>query len=460
MFYILDKNTSQAKSVRITIALFLAAIMGRGAPSDLSQTILIIQSLLEEGKLPAASLLINSALEQHPNDGGLLNLRGVVHAQEHELQKARKDFASAVRLAPDLIAAWQNLARACQMEAERDSSAATCAVEAWQRVLRWMPNDNEAHRSLALFYEKEGNFSGSLKELEKLPAEDVSKPDLQQLAAAYEQTGRLTEARLTLERVAALEPRNTSHLLELARLADEGKDYEGALGYLAHARDLAPADAQIHYLFAMIATKMELPIEARHSLERALALQPENPAYNYAMGFVILSTRDAATAAQYFKKFVEAKPQEVQGHYALGIACFASGDDAHSKEEMLRAKDNPKTAGGAEYFLGRIARREDHVGEAVLHLQRSIGLLPNFSEPHTELARIWMSEGKLPEAQTELERALHLDSRSFQANEQLLVLYKRTHDQRAVRQAEVVKKLDEDRSRRAELMLRTIEVRP
>jgi hypothetical protein len=40
------------------------------------------------------------------------------------------------------------------------------------------------------------------------------------------------------------------------------------------------------------------------------------------------------------------------------------------------------------------------------------------------------------------------------------VLYKRTHDPRAEKQAELLKKLDEDRSKRAELMLRTIEVRP
>ena len=48
----------------------------------------------------------------------------------------------------------------------------------------------------------------------------------------------------------------------------------------------------------------------------------------------------------------------------------------------------------------------------------------------------------------------------FSANEQLLALYKRTHDSRAAEQAQLLKKLDEDRSKRAELMLRTIEFRP
>jgi hypothetical protein len=71
-----------------------------------------------------------------------------------------------------------------------------------------------------------------------------------------------------------------------------------------------------------------------------------------------------------------------------------------------------------------------------------------------------MLEDRDKEAQEELDRALKLDPTSFQANERLLVLYRRTHDPRADTQAAVLKKLDQERSKRADLMLRTIEVRP
>jgi tetratricopeptide (TPR) repeat protein len=288
----------------------------------------------------------------------------------------------------------------------------------------------------------------------------ASLANLRQLAVAYERLQRPSDARKTLERVAVLDPTNTADLLELARLADASKDYEGALGYLAHARDLAPENPRIHFLFAMTAVKMNLPVEARKSLERALALDPENPGYNYAMGSVILTTRDAATASSYFQKFVKAEPTDSQGHYALGIAYFASGDYDKTKEEMRRLTNDPKIAAGAEYFLGRIARVEGELDDATRHLRKSIELKASFSEPHTELARVYMQRGSLEEARAELDRALQLDPSSFQGNNELLVLYRRTHDPRAEKQAELLKKLDEDRSKRAELMLRTIEVRP
>lgn len=497
---------------------------------DVERDIMAIQDTLQAGDLSAASRLIDSALRRYPGQGGLLNLRGIVHARTSELPEARRDFAEAVRQAPELVPGWQNLARACQqLSTEQDKSAIACALDAWQHVARLKPGDEEALSALALLEQQSGKFAESLRSVEKLdnaPAKSTSLqlircadlaalgrmadantearqiaaredfteadflsvenafnpprsdpavitlieglrnrnaaglPSLRRLAIAYEQTGRPADARKTLEQVAILDPRNTAHLLELARLAEHSKDFEGAVGYLAHARDLEPNNPQIHFLFAMVASEMELPIEARASLERALKLDPDNPAYNYAMGFVILSTRDASTATSYFQKFVNAKPLEVKGHYALGVASFASGDYARARQEMQIVKSDSRTAGGAEYFLGRIARQDENLDEAAEHLRKSIRLMPDFAESHTELARVLMLRGELAAAHTELDRALAVDPRSFQANTQLLVVYRRTHDARAEKQAQLVKDLDEDRSKRAELMLRTIEARP
>ncbi len=520
--------TAFRKFVKLSILLFAAAVCAR-AHLDTVQALLSIQNAIQAGDLAAASSLIDQAMQQNPNEGGLFNLRGIVHARRDELPGARRDFEEAVRLAPTLTPSWQNLARACQLEAGKDATAIACAIEAWQHVGRLQPADPEAHRSLALLYEQQNEYNPSLREFAKLPSEqrsqspnlliecadyaalgrsveagkaalqlgrraDFAEADfaavqnafespktaaavvalvegldsrqaaglvsLQKLAIAYEQLSRPRDARKILERLATLDTKNTAHLLELARIADKGGDHEGALGYLAHARDLAPGDAQIHFLFAMIATELDLPIEARESLKRSLAIEPDNATYNYAMGYVILSTRDAATAAGYFENFVRARPAEVKGHYALGIAYFASGDYVKAKSEMQRVENDSKTAGGAAYFLGRIARLEDHFDAAARYLRKSSELMPAFAESHTELGRVRLVEGNISEAQAELERAVQLDPRSFQGNMQLLALYRREHDPRAEQQAEIVKKLDEERSRRAELMLRTVEVRP
>lgn len=416
-----------AHNRRVNPRKFIAALLflALGLRGD----VLAIQRALEAGELDRASQLVGDAIKREPRNGGLFNLRGIIHARRDEIALARKDFGTAARLSPELTPAWQNLARACDQADEL-----TCATDAWQQVLRTRPNDEEARHSLAA--------------------------DLRRLIISYERSDRSADALRTLERLSKLEPNNVADLLEMARLAERRKNYREALGYLAHARDIEPANARIHFLFGLIAGEMDLAGEAKISLEKALSIDPENPDYNYALGVVTLKTRTAGGATTYFQKFLVAKPADPNGHYALGLAYFAAGDYDSAKEQMLIAGRDVKFSGASDYYLGRIARIEGQFEEAAKRLRQAAERLPAFSESHTELARLALQQRDLENARSELSKAIHLAPESFQANEQLLVLYRRTKDPRAEKQADVLKKLDEERSRRAELMLRSIEVRP
>src|SRR5579885_2277093 len=113
-------NTRGFVWVLLAVCAPLACGQGSSAPE---QTVLSIQETIESGRLADALGQLSSALASYPNDGGLLNLRGVVHAQQNELAEARTDFEQAVKLAPDLIPAWRNLARACQSDSLCASNA-------------------------------------------------------------------------------------------------------------------------------------------------------------------------------------------------------------------------------------------------------------------------------------------------------------------------------------------------
>jgi tetratricopeptide (TPR) repeat protein len=513
----------------LSAALLCAVPFLWGQNPDIERTTESIQAAIQNGDQKDASRQLDEALARYPREAGFFNLRGVLHAQRSELADARADFQRAVNLAPGLTPAWQNLARACQLTTDRDSSATSCAVRAWQNVLRLRPADPEAHTSLATLYEWQGKFTESLREIEKLPLGEASRStllalrcadlaglhqtqeaeelaqrvartpgfseadvtaifpvlesnksaavvatlvealdaqkgasaaSLRQLAIAYEQLNRLPDARKTLERVAALEPTNPQHLYELSRIAYLSHDLEGCLGYLAHIRDLTPNDPRVHFLFGLVTDKLDLPMEARKSLEKALSLDPQNPDYNYATGGVLLGSGNSGGAVPYFVKYVAARPQDPRGHFALGVAYFASGDYDSCRTEMLGLSKDPKAEGGATYFLGRVARLNGNYDEAVAYIERSLKLLPSFAESYTELGRIRMRQDQIEPARTAIEHALALDPDSFQANTALLALYQRTHDSRSQEQAVRLRNLDDRRSKRLELMLRSIEVKP
>jgi tetratricopeptide (TPR) repeat protein len=127
---------------------------------------------------------------------------------------------------------------------------------------------------------------------------------------------------------------------------------------------------------------------------------------------------------------------------------------------MLGLGKDPKTEAGAAYFLGRVARLEEKYDEAAAYIERSLKLLPSFAESYTELSRIRMRQNQVEQARVAIEHALALAPDSFQANTALLALYQRTHDPRAQDQAIRLRNLDEQQSRRLELMMRSIEVKP
>jgi tetratricopeptide (TPR) repeat protein len=127
---------------------------------------------------------------------------------------------------------------------------------------------------------------------------------------------------------------------------------------------------------------------------------------------------------------------------------------------MLVLSKDPKAEAGATYFLGRVARVQGNYDEALAYIERSLKLLPSFAESYTELGRIRMRQDQIEPARSAIEHALALDPDSFQANTALLALYQRTHDPRAQDQAVRLRSLDDQRSKRLELMLRSIEMKP
>jgi tetratricopeptide (TPR) repeat protein len=512
---------------------------GSGASSVASSAASVdaIQEFIQAGKLLEAQRLVSEALSLRPNDAGLLNLLGVIHARRNELAEARKDFERAVALAPALTPAWQNLARSCQLAPAQEDPGSRCAMAAWQHVLAVKPDDPEARFSLAALYRQAGRHADSLSELARLSKDEAARPPalalrcadlaalnrlpeaaeaarrlagaaefseadvqpilpalatgggganlnrlrasvvvtlvealdtrgaaspetLRRLVIAYEQTNRLSDARRTLERLAAADPANPRHLFELARIAYLMHDLDGALGYLGHARDLNPADGQVHFLFGMILVELRLPIDARKSLEKALALDPHNPDYNHAMGSIILNARDPASAIPYFQAYIAARPRDPRGHFALGVAYFAADDYENCRGEMEMAGKDPKTGTGAAYFLGRVARIKENFDEAAVFLERAIRQAPSFAEAYAELARVRMRQGRPNDAKAAIGRALSLSPDSFQVNSTLLTMYQREHDPRAQEQAAKLKTLDEERGRAMELMLRSVEVKP
>lgn len=282
---------------------------------------------------------------------------------------------------------------------------------------------------------------------------------LYSLASIYKRQGRLGEARDAFLRTTAFKPDTVPVLIELARIAEKQKDFQGSLSYLAHARDLDPDNGAIHFFFGMVCIEMNLIEEAYRSLKQAVKLDPENAYYNYAMGVAAEQKTFYPEAVEHFRKYNELKPDDNRGRLALGIAHFYNRDRESARKEFDHAAQYSETAAGANYFLARMASQEGDLDQAVERIQKTLQRVPDFAGAYAELGNIHLKRNEYEEAENILKRAVTLDKDNYRANLYLVMLYTRMRDPRAKEQTRVFEEVKKKRTAETKEFYRLIEVR-
>lgn len=255
------------------------------------------------------------------------------------------------------------------------------------------------------------------------------------LGLAQEGEGKLDAARATLESAFVKSDSSVEILVDLTRVANAAKDYQGALGYLAHARDLEPKNASFAYEFGVLSLRLSLLGESRKAMAEAVQLDPDNPDYNFGMGIVSSFSQDATQGLPFLKKYHALRPSDPAATLAIGTTYFRakSFDDAISW--LKQAALDKTTAADAHYYLGRIARVEGHLDDAKQELQKAIILSPDRPDILAELGQVSIASHQYPDAQSYLDRAVALEPENYAANFGLLQLYARTGDARREQQS-------------------------
>jgi tetratricopeptide (TPR) repeat protein len=335
------------------------------------------------------------------------------------------------------------------------------AQEAAQRLAESTDLNEADVLSVIPVLAKHGAQAVAVQLLQTLDRRGLASPNtLLQLGIIYGQEGKLTEARETLLKAAEPNPDSVPILLELARVAEKQKDFEGALSYLAHARVLEPQRAAIHFFFGVVCSEMNLIEEAYRSLRQAVTLNPENPYYNYAMGVAAEQKGQHREAVKYFRTYCELKPEDIRGKLALGTAYFYGHEPELARQELMETAKRPETAAASHYLLGRLASQEGNLTEAHQEIEQSLRLAPDFAGAYAELGYLHLKQKEYQKAEQALTKALALEPENYQATLYLTMLYARTRDPRAAAQNQAFEELKKKKAEKVKEFYRIIEVRP
>jgi tetratricopeptide (TPR) repeat protein len=288
----------------------------------------------------------------------------------------------------------------------------------------------------------------------------LSADGLRILGLAQEGEGKLEIARKTLERAFTQSNSSVPILVDLTRVAKASKDYQGALGYLAHARDLQPNDAGFAYEFGVLSLRLGLLGESRKAMGEAVKLSPDNPEYNFGMGTVSSFAQDATQGLPYLQKYHALRPSDPTALLAIGTTYFRARNFDSASIWLKQAVAHDTTAADAHYYLGRIARAVGRLDDAKHELEQANTLTPDRPDVLGELGQVFIASHEYREAQTYLDRAVTLDPENYGANFGLLQLYARTGDPRREEQSKRFDQIKSNDEQHYQEMMRIINVRP
>jgi tetratricopeptide (TPR) repeat protein len=204
--------------------------------------------------------------------------------------------------------------------------------------------------------------------------------------------------------------------------------------------------------------KLGLLEEARKAMGEAVKLAPDNAEYNFGMGTVSSFGQDPAEALPYLEKYHALRQDDASGILALGTTYFRAKDIQAASTWLKQAVNNPSTAADAHYYLGRIARQEGQLDEAIAQLSESTRLKPDRPAVLAELGQVYTQMKKYRDAEKQLDRAIALEANNYAANFGLLQLYARTGDSRREEQSKRFDAIKQENEEQLRDTMRVIEV--
>ena len=263
------------------------------------------------------------------------------------------------------------------------------------------------HRAVTLGYPETQlePLSGALAQA----VDDPRELQLHRLGVALLEIGERQLAAEAFDRAVRSNPAYAEPLAYLAytqALLDQP-----SLGAMQQALSLAPESARVHALAGLTWREIGRPAEARADLERALALDPSNPALAVEIASTHRAERQLISAEAWMREAVKLSQGDLTFRRLLAEFYVDEGyrvGDQGLPLLMTLAEQAPGDAeiraalGWAHFLVGDVEAAFTHVDEALQLDENSV-------RANAHKAALLDSQGRLDEAAVYYRRALELD---------------------------------------------------
>jgi tetratricopeptide (TPR) repeat protein len=426
-----------------------------------------VASALRNREFQKALELLGPALQRSPGNAQLWAMQGAAYSGERHTKEALASFRNALRISPDYLPALQG---AIQIEYEAGDAA---AIPLLQRVLHLRPTDATSHGMLAVLEYQQGNCAAAVAHFEeagtlfdsktsalhayaiclvKLKQPDKAARVLQRalflnpddrrerrlLASVQLMAHQSQDALITLGPL--LEGSNEEvETLELAATAyEENKDTPQAVTTLRQAILLDQKNVNLYVDFANISSAHDSFQVGIDVVSDGIGQLPRAVPLYLARGVLYVQLAQYDKAEADFETAHTLDPRQSLSSAAQGLLAVQE-DDVNRALATVRAKlaQRPKDAPLLYLQADFLSQKGVEPGTPEFQLamhsaKEAVALQPTLSGARTVLAKLYLQEGKYPEAIEQCRKALERDPKNQTALYHLIQALRKAEDKREI----------------------------
>jgi tetratricopeptide (TPR) repeat protein len=326
-----------------------------------------------------------AALAIRPNVAAAHNNLGVCFLELDRLDEALSTLNEAVRLDPEYALPHTNLASVWLRKKEYDK-----AIEAARESIRLYP-EARSWTNLA-----QGLLNNrKLDEAKQAAAEALKlSPDLVNahftLGMIYDEEGDYAKAVESYRRVVELDPNNPKIKEYLGRahyhLANDLKNRHGYPSAISHYR-------------------------------QAIKLQPEFASAHLNLGVTLKRAGDVKGAITSYREALRLEPRAQDGHFNLGLALLANGDYVAAESSFRTALELKPNDSHAYRNLGVTLAKLERFSDALPHFQKAVAIDPEYAAAHVGLGLTLRQLGQYRDSLAHLQQANELGVKTDEGQE-------------------------------------------
>jgi tetratricopeptide (TPR) repeat protein len=248
-------------------------------PDNVDLRLSLVEALMADGRVWAASNMVNEVLAAHPNHVEALAWQAQIYEEDHYGYAARRAWERVLDVDPQHAQARQHLAFLYEEQGDYHLSWDMFgeAIAAYQKGLEYMPDSARLYASIGLCYVLQEDWEAARQQFERAFSAEPNTMSARYTAIrGWLEVGQWDEAWAVLQQAETLTPPpSTSFYVDLAEFCQELERPEWAKRLLRHAEERNPHDPRLLFEMAMALTHEGPDTQAIGYLRRALDLDPD-----------------------------------------------------------------------------------------------------------------------------------------------------------------------------------------